>query len=64
MELFVFVRMGGSRDDIDVHLLEGGSELVRQLSEFDAGKAKCYLDVDRQKSRHRGILWHLHRSTR
>ena len=31
MELFVFLRMGGARDDIAVRLLEDGDSLVRQL---------------------------------
>ena len=49
MELFVFLRMGGRRDDIAVRLLEGGDSLVRQLERFDAGKAKCFLNRDRQR---------------
>ena len=49
MELFVFIRMGGQHDDIAVRLLEGGDSLVRQLERFDAGKAKCFLNRDRQR---------------
>ena len=49
MELFVFLRMGGQHDDIAVRLLEGGDSLVRQLEKFDAGKAKCFLNRDRQR---------------
>lgn len=49
MELFVFLRMGGARDDIAVRLLEDGDSLVRQLERFDAGEAKCFLNRDRQR---------------
>ena len=50
MELFVFVRMGGQRSDIVVKLLEDGSaDLPARLCKFDAGKAKCFLDRDRQR---------------
>ena len=49
MELFVFLRMGGRRDDIAVRLLEGGDALVRQLARFDASKAQCFLNRDRQR---------------
>ena len=49
MELFVFVRMGGSREDIDVRLLEETTNPAVRLTSFDAGAAKCFLDRDRQK---------------
>ena len=49
MELFVFMRMGGNREDIDVRLLEETTNLAVRLTSFDAGAAKCFLDRDRQK---------------
>ena len=49
MELFVFMRMGGNREDIDVRLLEETTNLAVRLTSFDAGVAKCFLDRDRQK---------------
>ena len=49
MELFVFMRMGGKREDIDVRLLEETTDLAVRLTSFDAGAAKCFLDRDRQK---------------
>ena len=49
MELFVYLRMGGRREDVTVRLL-GDTEAVRELlARFDAGKARCYLDKDREK---------------
>ena len=49
MELFVFVRMGGKRADILVELLgDATADLTASLAKFDAGKARCYLDRDRQ----------------
>ena len=49
MELFVFMRMGGKREDIDVRLLEETTNLAVRLTSFDASAAKCFLDRDRQK---------------
>ena len=53
MELFVFMRMGGGPEDVYVYLLEDGSgpgdDLGQQLARFDAGKAQCFLDGDRQR---------------
>ena len=49
MELFVFMRMGGKREDIAVRLLEETTDLAVRLTSFDAGAAKCFLDRDRQK---------------
>ena len=49
MELFVFMRMGGKREDIAVRLLEETTNLAVRLTSFDAGAAKCFLDRDRQK---------------
>ena len=49
MELFVYLRMGGQREDVTVRLL-GATEAVRELLvRFDAGKARCYLGKDREK---------------
>ena len=47
MELFVFLRMGGQRSDMVVKLLDESAEAG--LRRFDAAKARCYHDVDRQK---------------
>ena len=52
MELFVFLRMGGSRDKVIVKLLdtdEVASRLPTLLANFNAANARCYLDADRQK---------------
>ena len=49
MELFTYLRMGGERDHVIVRLLDDGKSLAQLLSKFDAGKAKCFLDGDRQK---------------
>ena len=49
MELFVFVRMSGQRAEIVVKLLgDATDDLQTRLARFDAGKARCYLDKDRQ----------------
>ena len=49
MEIFVFVRMGGEHDDIIVKLLHESGGLAESLTKFDAAKARCFLDVDRQR---------------
>ena len=59
MELYTFVRVGSKRADIDVRLCsqeegpEGGHgtrELIqRELALFDAEKARCFFDADRQR---------------
>ena len=49
MEIFVFARMDGLREDIVVRLLDGASNFRLHLSRFDAGQARCFLDRDRQK---------------
>ena len=50
VELFVFLRMGGSRDKVIVKLLDtDGANLPQALSKFNAANARCYLDADRQK---------------
>ena len=49
MELFVYLRMGGSRDKVIVKLLDtDGANLPQILSRFDAAKARCFHDSDRQ----------------
>ena len=48
MELFIFVRMGGNRDDIKVSLL-ADDDLALALSKFDASQARCFLDGDRHR---------------
>ena len=49
MELYVFVHVGGGREAIDVRPLEGSESLANSLRTFDAAKAKCFLDTDRQR---------------
>ena len=49
MELFVFLRMGGQRADMLVKPLGEVEGLATSLAKFDAGKAKCFDPVDRQK---------------
>ena len=49
MEMFVFLRMGGQRERMVIHLLHAGDDLPRMLAQFDAGKARCFLDGDRHK---------------
>lgn len=51
MELFVFLRMGGSKDDISMRLAvmaDQAPAVMEKLSTFDAAKAQCFLDKDRQ----------------
>lgn len=47
-ELFVYVRMGGKSTDIIVELL-GDVDMRSTLTRFDAAKARCYHERDRQK---------------
>ena len=51
MELFVWVRMGGEREAMEVMLLDqsAAADYASHLSRFDAGKAKCFLDGDKQR---------------
>ena len=50
MELFVYVRMGGRREQIVVQLLDSHNEtLATSLARFDAARARCYLEHDRQR---------------
>ena len=49
MELFVFVRMGGKHIVVEL-LSEGGADVLStRMAHFDAGKAQCFLDGDKQK---------------
>ena len=48
MELYTFVQMDGHREDILVELLGDREQLTTSLKSFDAGKARCFLDADRQ----------------
>ena len=47
--MFTFLRMGGSRDDVAVRLLDTNDAQMRLLAKFDAGKAKCFLPQDRER---------------
>lgn len=60
MELFIFVRMKGQHDEIDVRLIlrapdEDGlavaaaDEIKSRIARFDAGKAKCSQSGDRHR---------------
>ena len=48
IELFVFLQMGGEREFIRVKAL-GDAGPASGLAAFDAAKAQCFLDKDRQK---------------
>ena len=49
MELFVFVRMGGKHIVVEL-LSEGGADVLSiRMAHFDAGKAQCFLDGDKQR---------------
>ena len=54
MEIFTFMRMGGSRESIDLHSIwddegsEGTEKLLKTFKKFDAAKAQCFLAKDRQ----------------
>ena len=47
MELFVFLRMGGARENMHVKPLTESD--VLQFTQFDAARARCFLDADRQR---------------
>ena len=57
MECFTFLRMGGSHDRIEIDLLANPDqdreaarqELKAKLASFDAAKAECFLEKDRQR---------------
>jgi len=48
MELFTFLRMGGKRQNVRIKLLSGTDTMHQRMAQFDASKARCYLDKDRQ----------------
>ena len=48
MEVYTYVKMGGSADKLLLKPL-GGAEVLDALARFDASKARCFLDGDRQK---------------
>ena len=57
MECFTFLRMGGSHDRIEIDLITNPDkeksaaqkELKAKLASFDAAKAECFLEKDRQR---------------
>ena len=49
MEIFVFLRMGGKNDEMLVRLLDDTADVAVSIARFDAGRAKCFLDEDRQR---------------
>ena len=49
VELFTFLRMGGSPDNIVVYRLGGSDKIREALAKFDGLKAKCYFPRDREK---------------
>ena len=49
MELFVFVRMGGKKEDIVAKLLDPNADRAKLAATFDAGRSRCFLDRDRQR---------------
>ena len=50
MELFVFVKMGGCGDDIEMRLINPEHGVVeRRLHNFDAAKARCCFEGDRHR---------------
>ena len=48
MELFVFLQMGGASERLRVMALNGAAP-AETLARFNAAKAQCYWDKDRQK---------------
>ena len=51
MEVFIFLRMGGEREAMEVMLLDESADaaLASRLAKFDAAKAKCFHDSDKQR---------------
>ena len=58
MEIFTFMRMGGTRERIEVkmithkdhtHPAAAKRELKRQFATFDAAKAECFLPKDKHR---------------
>ena len=47
MELYVYLRMGGSWEDIRMHLMS--KEALSAVAAFDVSKARCYHAADRHK---------------
>lgn len=47
MEMFTYLQMGGDREHIVVYAF--GKEAQSSIAEFDASKAHCFLDRDRQR---------------
>ena len=48
MELFVFLQMGGSLERVTALALPG-KEVQRELATFDAAKAECFKQEDRER---------------
>ena len=48
LEIFVFLRTGGTEERVVVHHL-GGENVHKSLTQFDASKAKCFLHSDRHR---------------
>ena len=48
MELFVFLQMGGARERVTALALPG-KEVQRELATFDAAKAQCFKQEDRER---------------
>ena len=48
VELFVFLRVGHSRDRIDIRPL-GDEDVEAMIATFDANKARCFLEHDRER---------------
>jgi tRNA U34 5-methylaminomethyl-2-thiouridine-forming methyltransferase MnmC len=49
MEMFIYTRMTDEHEKIAVKLLSEEASLEDDLRRFDAARAKCFLDRDRQK---------------
>ena len=57
MEIFTFMRMGGTRERIEVNMImhkdkdpaEAKKELKKQFATFDAAKAECFLPKDKHR---------------
>lgn len=48
MEIYVFVRMGGTTDDMVIKTI-GDFDIATLPTNFDANKARCFLNIDRQR---------------
>ena len=57
MEIFTFLRMGGAKERIEIHLIANPDqnqaaakkELTAQLATFNAAEAQCFKQEDRQR---------------